>query len=503
MTRDSEWINPVRNPVQSAIRNPQSAIGFRAFRVPRSAFRVVLTLLLFAATARAGAENAGPPLIPPDPASFRAYDQPNDDGSEVGVEWAVCPDAAEGTVYIVEIASEADCAKGEFKPVAEVPAVKASKDDRTTKADYPEYFGVLFSKALEGLHYAAARPSDAYPPEKREIKEPRKEEIAKLSKAALSQLRARLAYERRLEQERLADERHRIDGLRYYFRLAVSDGQRKVYVQENGQPKVVSAIARPNLFKWQKLNNLIFCVLFCGVVLAFIQIARRRPNLFIRRIAGLEAVDEAIGRATEMGRPAFFVHGLAGVGDLPTIAALNILSRVARRAAVHETGLRVFNNDPIVMAISREVVRQAYTEAGHPDAFNPDDVAQVANEQFSYVAAVGGRMVRDRPAAIFLLGYFFAEALLLAETGASTGAIQIAGTDAYTQLPFFITTCDYTLMGEELYAASAYLSREPLQLGSLRGQDVGKAFMMAVFLLGTVLTTAGVAWIQLLFKAFE
>jgi hypothetical protein len=155
------------------------------------------------------------------------------------------------------------------------------------------------------------------------------------------------------------------------------------------------------------------------------------------------------------------------------------------------------------MAISREVVRQAYTEAGRPDAYNPDHVAQVANEQFSYVAAVGGRMVRDRPAAIFLLGYFYAEALLLAETGASTGAIQIAGTDAYTQLPFFITTCDYTLMGEELYAASAYLSREPLQLGSLRGQDVGKAFLMAVFLLGTALTTAGLAWVQQLFRAFS
>jgi len=34
-------------------------------------------------------------------------------------------------------------------------------------------------------------------------------------------------------------------------------------------------------------------------------------------------------------------------------------------------------------------------------------------------------------------------------------------------------------MGEELYAASAYLSRDPLLLGSLRGQDLGKLVVIA------------------------
>src|SRR5690606_6161503 len=100
-------------------------------------------------------------------------------------------------------------------------------------------------------------------------------------------------------------------------------------------------------------------------------------------------------------------------------------------------------------------------------------------------------MLREKPAANFLLGYFYAESLLLAETGNTTGAIQIAGTDAQAQLPFFITTCDYTLIGEELYAASAYLSREPMLLGSLRGQDVAKAFVMVMIFIGTLLSTFG------------
>src|SRR5207253_4040581 len=103
-----------------------------------------------------------------------------------------------------------------------------------------------------------------------------------------------------------------------------------------------------------------------------------------------------------------------------------------------------------------------------------------------------GIMLRKKPAANFFMGAYFAEALLLTETGASTGAIQIAGTDSDHQLPFFVTTCDYTLIGEELYAASAYLSREPVQVGTLRGQDIGKIIIMTSIVIGTLLATAAV-----------
>ena len=92
--------------------------------------------------------------------------------------------------------------------------------------------------------------------------------------------------------------------------------------------------------------------------------------------------------------------------------------------------------------------------------------------------------------------------MLLAETGSTTGAIQIAGTDSYTQLPFFVTTCDYTLMGEELYAASAYLSREPRLLGSLKGQDLGKGILIGVLVGGALLATVGVQFLTHAFTAY-
>ena len=252
----------------------------------------------------------------------------------------------------------------------------------------------------------------------------------------------------------------------------------------------IRATPAANWINLNQLNNLILAVLFGSVVFFAISRAKRK-EIFLRRIAGLEAVDEAIGRATELGKPVLYLTGAHDMNDPSTIAAAVILGRVAKRAASYETDLLVPHREPITMAVCQEITKQAYLEAGKPDLFKEDANFFITSDQFSYTAAVDGIMLRKRPAANFFMGSYFAESLLLTETGASTGAIQIAGTDSDHQLPFFVTTCDYTLIGEELYAASAYLSKEPIQIGTLRGQDLGKAFILAVIGLGTVAATIG------------
>ena len=253
-------------------------------------------------------------------------------------------------------------------------------------------------------------------------------------------------------------------------------------------------------FHTGKIPLLVAMLLFSAAIVWNIYDARSGKEIFVRRIPGLEAVDEAIGRATEMGRSILYSLGLGRVDEVPTIASMTILGQVARRTADYETPLRVPCRDPIVMNVVREVVRTAYLDEGRPDVYNEENVFFITESQFAYAAGVDGIMVRERPAAVFLQGQFFAESLILAETGNSIGAIQIAGTDSEHQLPFFIAACDYTLIGEELYAASAYLSREPMLLGSLRGQDWGKLFIFGIIVLGVVLELAGVNWITTLLQ---
>lgn len=283
-----------------------------------------------------------------------------------------------------------------------------------------------------------------------------------------------------------------VNGVSYTLRLDALTARETIFDLASGE-----ATSSPNWFHSEKLTNFLLGTLFSVLVIGYIGLARRR-DLTIRRLGGLEALDEALGRATEMGKPVLFIHGLHDMNSVSTIAAVNVLSQLARRAAEFGTRLMVANRYPIVMSVSQEVVREASADAGRPDAYNEQDVFFAAADQFSYAATLDGLMVREKPAANIMMGYFYAESLLLAETGSSTGAIQIAGTDAYTQLPFFVTTCDYTLMGEELYAASAYLSRDPKLLGSLKAQDVGKAAIVAVLVLGTVLSSFGITWVHAL-----
>jgi len=245
------------------------------------------------------------------------------------------------------------------------------------------------------------------------------------------------------------------------------------------------------LFRTDRINALVIVVVFSAAVLLFTWWARQGKSLFLRKIPGLEAIEEAVGRATEMGRPVLFVPGLQELDEIETIAGISILGRVAKITAQYETPLMVPVRYPLVLAAGQEVVEQSYTEMGKKDAYDKDMVRYVAGEQFAYTANVNGYMMRERPATNIYMGAFFAESLLLAETGYAAGSIQIAGTAQPAQLPFFIAACDYTLIGEELYAASAYLSHEPIMLGGLKGQDFIKVLIVVAIVIGLVLVALG------------
>ncbi len=280
-----------------------------------------------------------------------------------------------------------------------------------------------------------------------------------------------------------------------YVVRAVSDTEATVNSEETAPAKGTG-----EWFHTGKTRLLIFMLLFATVIVWSIYRARSGKEVFVRRIPGLEAVDEAIGRATEMGRSILYVLGMADIERVATIASMTILGQVARRTADYETPLRVPCNDPIVLNVVREMVKTSYLEEGHPDAYNEENIFYLTGSQFAYAAGVDGMMVREKPAAVFLQGTFFAESLILAETGNSIGAIQIAGTDSEHQLPFFIAACDYTLIGEELYAATAYLSKDPMFLGSLKGQDLSKVIIFGMIVFGVVLEILGINWITTLLE---
>ncbi len=281
----------------------------------------------------------------------------------------------------------------------------------------------------------------------------------------------------------------------FYYKVVALSADAEVASAVVGPVQAVGQWFNPG--KWPVFISV---VLFTSFTLFFIWRAKKGAKLYVRPLAGIDAVDEAIGRATEMGKPILYILGLGSAADIATIASFTILGRVAKKVAEYQTSLIVPCYDPIVMTIAQETVKTAYYDAGRPDAYNDDMVFFITQFQFAYVGAVNGIMLRERPATNFYMGKFYAESLLMAETGSLAGSVQIAGTDEVTQIPFFVVACDYTLIGEELYAASAYLGREPVLLGSLKAQDYGKAMVLVCGILGVLAAIFGWTWFVDLFQ---
>ena len=242
-----------------------------------------------------------------------------------------------------------------------------------------------------------------------------------------------------------------------------------------------------NFFKEEKSAMFVLTLSVIFIMLYEIKLTKSMSNLpFLRSIPGLRAIEEAVGRSTEMGKPILFVPGIMDMNEVETVAGVVVLGHVANMTARYETELDVPVARAIVMQAARQVSKEAYLTQGRPELYNEDMVHYITDDQFAYAAAVNGIMQRDEPAACLYMGKFFAESLLFAETGNSIGAIQIAGTGSQTQIPFFVTACDYTLMGEEFFAASAYLSQESDLIAGVTAQDVIKIILVLIILLGTV-----------------
>jgi hypothetical protein len=234
----------------------------------------------------------------------------------------------------------------------------------------------------------------------------------------------------------------------------------------------------------------VLVVLIVACALLYRELSRGSKGYihFIRRIPGVDAIEGAVGRCAEQGRSVVFTTALTDVGPV-LFACLGVLHSIAKRVAQYKLKLQVPQYSPEAMALVEDTVQAAYRDAGRANAFDPQSIRFLSSEQFAFASGYMGLMHRERAGAAFLFGVFAAEALVLAEAGQQVGARQVAASVSPEQVAFFICTCDYTLIGEELFGASAYLSREPVQVATLAAQDRFKLFFIFIIILGVAMAT--------------
>jgi len=273
-------------------------------------------------------------------------------------------------------------------------------------------------------------------------------------------------------------------GKPFYYQVAALAGTTRGPARPVGP-----AVATAQWFNHRRLNMLAFAVLLAAAILFGIRSARRGALPRLRELPGVGAVEAAIALARERNRPVLFITGSEDLNDIQTLAGLSVLKEVAGRTAAEDVPLRVPHMHSLVMTAAGDTLEEGRAAAGKPAPVDPDENFYLCDEQFGLVAGAGGIMYRERPAACFYFGSFYAEALALGEIGQTVGAVQIAGTGQASQLPFLLATCDHVLIGEELFAASALLSRDPAQLGCVRGQDLVKLLAIGLIGLGCLLAT--------------
>jgi hypothetical protein len=234
-------------------------------------------------------------------------------------------------------------------------------------------------------------------------------------------------------------------------------------------------------------------------ILYFVQRAKRGSVPKIRSLPPLDAVQDAVARAAEMGKPVHFTTGFGG-GGLATefgpyhLAGLTVLGKVSELTAKYDVPLIGSFCHSELVPLAEDIIKTSYVKEGKPQAVKPEMAQLVGGQQFPYAMGVMGILMETNPAANVMVGNFWAESLLIAETGNIVGALQIGGGADITAVPLLVAACDYVLMFEEEFAARAYLTKDPALTGSIASQDVFKILALILGVVGVVLATAGVDW---------
>jgi len=219
----------------------------------------------------------------------------------------------------------------------------------------------------------------------------------------------------------------------------------------------------------------------------------------VRTLPAMTAIPEAVGRASEMGKPLFWTSGIGGGLSDSTqgpqiLASISILGYVAEECV--KAGVEIAAFCPLYDALPlvEETLRTAYMVQGKIDEFNPEMIRFIEG-QSAYLTGVLGYFQREKPASNILTGGFYYESVVIGEAGNTIGALQIGGTANTHQMPFMVATCDYMLLAEELYAAGAMIADDPDALGSIKGEDIVKFIIMAVIAVGFILGSLGMTFI--------
>jgi hypothetical protein len=240
---------------------------------------------------------------------------------------------------------------------------------------------------------------------------------------------------------------------------------------------------------------LIGLIVFLVLRIVFAVLGRRGRKYSLRDISAFASLRHGVGLAVESGQR---LHLSLGFGDSSTprfaagLAGLSVLNRVARAASVSDQPPVATSGDASLAILSQDTLRNAYRAVGADDQ-SSFDMGQISGlTPFSFVAGTLPVIFDEKVSVNVLAGSFGSEVGLITDAAERTGGLTLAGSDNVPAQAVLYASAQEPLVGEELYAAGAYLQAGPMHIASLRVQDIFRWILIGVMLIGALLKFLGV-----------
>ena len=227
----------------------------------------------------------------------------------------------------------------------------------------------------------------------------------------------------------------------------------------------------------QILSLIILVIAFVATVIATQVIRRRRYAFPVRVIPAYESLTLMIGAAIEANRPVHMSAGSAGMGNSNTLLALanaELFYRVAQQAAIGATSPIITTSDSTAIPLGHDTLRRAFESRDLLDRYQASGVRWFPSgpRSLAFAAVVTAMLGVDRVNANVLVGSFGPELALITEAAARRNQSLIAASDQLEGQAIAYAMSDHPLIGEEIFAAGAYLGDSASQKASLVALDL-------------------------------
>ena len=242
--------------------------------------------------------------------------------------------------------------------------------------------------------------------------------------------------------------------------------------------------------------------LMVALLAVFLQMLSMRGIITapIRRIEALDRIDDMIGRATEMGGTVLIGTGSARLTSsdaLETMMGFAATRYIVEQTARLGTKVLVTTGSPDHNPIVEDTVSQAARIAGNPDYYRVgEQVRLIGGDFYSYITATLQLIDPQSPENVkALLGFggsggYAASGPTVGMAANIAGVMSMGGTANIHQIHNYVACFDYAIIGDEIYALSAYLTKDKRQIGTIMGLDVAKMVLIALLFIGAAYAAA-------------